>query len=152
MPRVSRNPDVGNDIPQNTAAHARTVPVAKYDEEVQLEYRGGGGQQPFVDPRAPMPAYGYAQQPFSTSTSHWPAPPPGLPMAGEQPHHLYQPGAGPPPPGQWQFMPAPHTVPGCPPGLEYLMTLDQIHVRQKVHMIECKYSPVAREVYIDLRS
>ncbi|GAU91053.1 hypothetical protein RvY_03382-1 [Ramazzottius varieornatus] len=140
MPRVSRDADVGNDVSGNRGAQVwptYSLPAANYDEEVQVQYGDGGESQqpPYVDPPAAMPAYGYAQQPIPPSTSNWLAPPPGLPivMAGRH-AHMQQPAAA--SSGQWHFMPAPHPVPGCPPGLEYLMTLDQIHVRQKVHMIE----------------
>ncbi|KAJ8048524.1 Phospholipid scramblase 2 [Holothuria leucospilota] len=35
-----------------------------------------------------------------------------------------------------QWMPIPPTIPGCPPGLEYLCQLDQILVHQQVELLE----------------
>ncbi|XP_025089176.1 phospholipid scramblase 1-like isoform X2 [Pomacea canaliculata] len=39
-------------------------------------------------------------------------------------------------PGQMVFMPLPPSVPGCPPGLEYLTQLDQILIKQEVEILE----------------
>ena len=35
-----------------------------------------------------------------------------------------------------QWMPRPNPIPGCPPGLEYLMQIDKILVQQLVDMLE----------------
>ena len=37
---------------------------------------------------------------------------------------------------QTQWMPLPETMPGCPPGLEYLTQLDQLLVHQQVELFE----------------
>jgi len=39
---------------------------------------------------------------------------------------------------QTQWMPLPETLPGCPPGLEYLTQLDQLLVHQQVELFEGK--------------
>ena len=145
MPRVSKKPDVGN-APQVQPWPAHPTSADQY-VDVQLDYRKGNQQVQYVDASASMPSHAYVQPAFAPTSSNWPGPPPGVPIcmtSGGQYHqqyHMNQPGHQPvagQPPGQWTWMPAPQTIPGCPPGLEYLMTLDQIHVRQKVHMIECK--------------
>ena len=45
-----------------------------------------------------------------------------------------QPGV--PPGTQATWMPMPSSIPGCPPGLEYLTLLDQLLVHQKVELFE----------------
>lgn len=49
--------------------------------------------------------------------------------AGTQPPPGYQ-------PQQTQWMPMPESIPGCPPGLEYLTYLDQLLVHQQVELFE----------------
>ncbi|XP_020614697.1 phospholipid scramblase 1-like isoform X2 [Orbicella faveolata] len=39
-------------------------------------------------------------------------------------------------PGQFQWMPAPQAPIGCPPGLEYLLAVDQILIHQLVELLE----------------
>lgn len=39
---------------------------------------------------------------------------------------------------QQQWAARPDAIPGCPPGLEYLTTLDQMLVKQQVELMECK--------------
>lgn len=60
--------------------------------------------------------------------------PAGQPLAAP-----YQPGTvmmapGQPPQQQWMMKPPP--IPGCPPGLEYLTTLDQVIVKQQKDLLE----------------
>ena len=43
-----------------------------------------------------------------------------------------QPGAS----AQGQWMMRPQGIPGCPPGLEYLMQIDQLLVKQQVELLE----------------
>ena len=37
-------------------------------------------------------------------------------------------------PGNW--MPAPQVPMGCPPGLEYLTTIDQVIIQQQIELLE----------------
>ena len=39
---------------------------------------------------------------------------------------------------QIQMMAKPATIPGCPPGLEYLTQLDQIIIKQQIELLESK--------------
>lgn len=41
-------------------------------------------------------------------------------------------------PGQVVWMPAPQAPLGCPPGLEYLTTIDQVVVQQQIELLEGK--------------
>ena len=41
-------------------------------------------------------------------------------------------------PGQVIWMPAPQAPLGCPPGLEYLTTIDQVLVQQQIELLEGK--------------
>ena len=41
-------------------------------------------------------------------------------------------------PGQVIWMPAPQAPLGCPPGLEYLTTIDQVVVQQQIELLEGK--------------
>lgn len=38
--------------------------------------------------------------------------------------------------GGWMSTPASQLIPNCPPGLEYLTTIDQLLVKQKVELLE----------------
>ena len=38
--------------------------------------------------------------------------------------------------GQAQWMTRPQGIPGCPPGLEYLMQIDQLLVKQQIELLE----------------
>ena len=42
-------------------------------------------------------------------------------------------------PGQVNWMPAPQAPIGCPPGLEYLLAVDQILIHQQVELVEGKF-------------
>ncbi|BFF97195.1 phospholipid scramblase 2 [Drosophila madeirensis] len=104
----------------------------------QTPYVGGGGggppplQQSFgypPGPAGPPQAYGYPpgpagppQQPIVTQ--------PGMPPAQPQPGMAPGMGAG----GDWMSIPA--GIPNCPRGLEYLTTIDQLLVKQKVELLE----------------
>ncbi|XP_076086677.1 phospholipid scramblase 1-like isoform X2 [Mytilus galloprovincialis] len=62
------------------------------------------------------------------------------PVDGQPPAYGMQPGYGNPPPGlanvQQQWAPAVQSMPGCPPGLEYLTTLDQVLIKQQIELLE----------------
>ncbi|XP_034657037.1 phospholipid scramblase 2 isoform X1 [Drosophila subobscura] len=104
----------------------------------QPPYGGGGGgappplQQSFgypPGPAGPPQAYGYPpgpagppQQPIVSQ--------PGMPPAQPQPGMAPGMGAG----GDWMSIPA--GIPNCPRGLEYLTTIDQLLVKQKVELLE----------------
>lgn len=90
---------------------------------------------------APPPGYaqpGYGappQQGYGAPPQQGYGPPPqgyGAPPQG------YAPGFGPPPgaPPQQQWAARPDAIPGCPPGLEYLTTLDQMLVKQQIELME----------------
>ncbi|XP_023291313.2 phospholipid scramblase 2-like isoform X1 [Lucilia cuprina] len=72
------------------------------------QYNGGGGFQP---------GYGAPQAPIVTQ--------PGQPMPPGQPMG---------PPGDWMSIPP--GIPNCPRGLEYLTSIDQLLVKQKVELLE----------------
>ena len=64
-----------------------------------------------------------------------------------------QPGAVP----QQQWMAKPQSIPGCPPGLEYLAQVDQLLVKQQVELLEGKldcsiYYPCPRVIRISKKS
>ncbi|XP_037807835.1 phospholipid scramblase 2-like isoform X1 [Lucilia sericata] len=72
------------------------------------QYNGGGGFQPGYDaPNAPIVTQ------------------PGQPMPSGQPMG---------PPGDWMSIPP--GIPNCPRGLEYLTSIDQLLVKQKVELLE----------------
>lgn len=49
--------------------------------------------------------------------------------------------AGGKPEPQWMAAPT-QTVPGCPPGLEYLTQVDQLLVNQQVELLESMWSTI----------
>ncbi|KAG1670556.1 Phospholipid scramblase 2 [Nymphon striatum] len=107
---------------------------------------------------APQPGYPAPQQGYPTPQPGYPAPQQGYPTpqpgypAPQQGYPPPQPGYGPPPSGgyaqpsvvqagfsslaQSQMMPATAVYPNCPPGLEYLIQVDQLLVQQKVELVE----------------
>ncbi|CAG2212982.1 phospholipid scramblase 2-like isoform X1 [Mytilus edulis] len=115
---------------------------------MQMQYgqpQGYGMQQ--VQPGAPPPGYaqpGYGappQQGYGAPPQGYGAPPQGYgaPQQGYgAPPQGYAPGFGPPPgmAPQQQWAARPDAIPGCPPGLEYLTTLDQMLVKQQVELME----------------
>ncbi|KAH8415635.1 hypothetical protein KR222_006957 [Zaprionus bogoriensis] len=91
---------------------------------------GGGGAPPYgyqPGPAGPPQPFGYPPGPAG------PQPPiitqPGMPPA--QPHPGMGPGG---PAGDWMSIPS--GIPNCPRGLEYLTTIDQLLVKQKVELLE----------------
>ncbi|XP_038115325.1 phospholipid scramblase 2 isoform X2 [Culex quinquefasciatus] len=108
------------------------------------------GQAPGYPPGPPMGAY-----PPPTSSPYPPAGPgmmmsppgqyaPAQPYGAYPPPVMVQPGAPGMAPGQPQqqqqqgggWMTIPQGIPNCPPGLEYLTSIDQLLVHQKVELLE----------------
>ncbi|XP_071945547.1 phospholipid scramblase 2-like [Antedon mediterranea] len=119
------------------------------------------GPAPGTDPvPGSVPPQGQPQPGYGPPQQGYPGVPPGYPQPGHpqpghpQPGYGYgpaQPGYAAPPPGyQGQpgvvgvqpgavsapWMAKPETVPGCPPGLEYLTQVDQVLVHQVVELLE----------------
>ncbi|XP_063409671.1 phospholipid scramblase 2-like isoform X2 [Mytilus trossulus] len=86
---------------------------------------GAPPQQGYGGP--PQQGYGAPPQGYRAPQQGYGAPPQG-----------YAPGFGPPPgmAPQQQWAARPDAIPGCPPGLEYLTTLDQMLVKQQVELME----------------
>lgn len=49
-----------------------------------------------------------------------------------------------------QLMPAPQSVPGVPPGLEYLSQIDQLLVNQQVELLESECSCSSKGGYLQV--
>ena len=81
-----------------------------------------GYPPPQPQPGYPPPQPGYGQPPPEAY---------GQPMMAPPPQQAY--GGQPPPPQEMQMQMRPDN---CPPGLEYLCSLDQILVKQKVELLE----------------
>ncbi|KAL5291678.1 hypothetical protein ACFFRR_010840 [Megaselia abdita] len=115
----------------------------------QSPYPPGGGSPYPPGAGSPYPPGGGAQYPPGAGSPYPPGggspyPPGGQPYAppGQPPYGqpqqpiITQPGAAGPgfPGGDWMSMPA--GIPNCPRGLEYLTTIDQLLVKQKVELLE----------------
>lgn len=112
--------------------------------------QGYGQQPPYGGPQppygGPQPGFGGQQPPYGGQQPPYGGPPqaaygghqPGYGGYGPQPIVNQPTGPMPPPgapgPGDWMTMPV--GVPNCPRGLEYLMTIDQLLVKQKVELLE----------------
>lgn len=104
--------------------------------------QGYGAPPPQQGYAAPPPQQGYGAPPPQQGYG---APPPmqgyAQPAHGAQPPYGYAqpaPGFGPPvmAPPQQQWLARPEPITGCPPGLEYLTTLDQMLVKQQIEILE----------------
>lgn len=91
-------------------------------------HAGGGSYPPGPGMQQPGPGM---QQPGQYPPPGPYAPPGFQGSPGQQPPIVTQPGAG-----QDGWMNMPTGVPNCPPGLEYLTTIDQLLVKQKVELLE----------------
>ncbi|XP_033158617.1 phospholipid scramblase 2 isoform X1 [Drosophila mauritiana] len=120
----------------------------------QPPYAGGpGGQPPYVGAPGGQPPYGGGAPPPHAFGGYPPGPagpggPPnafgGYPPGQPQQPIVTQPGMGPGmgpgmapqggPAGDWMSIPT--GIPNCPRGLEYLTTIDQLLVKQKVELLE----------------
>ncbi|XP_033642202.1 phospholipid scramblase 2-like [Asterias rubens] len=99
-------------------------PPAGYGQPPQ-----GYGQPPQGYGQPPQ-AYGQPPQAYGQPPQGYGQPGyPGQPIMG-------QPGVLPGQPAPAQWMPAPQSIPGCPPGLEYLSQIDQLLVHQQVELFE----------------
>ncbi|XP_064642030.1 phospholipid scramblase 2-like isoform X2 [Lineus longissimus] len=128
-----------------------------YNQQPQPGMQG----QPQVGYAQPQPGYGQPQQPYGQPQYGQPQygqPPqgqyvqggPGMPMQGAPmgmpPQGMVYNQGGMPPqqqgmpmqgaPQQQQWMQKPQSIPGCPPGLEYLTQVDQLLVHQQVELLE----------------
>ncbi|GCB72490.1 hypothetical protein scyTo_0002019 [Scyliorhinus torazame] len=85
---------------------------------------------PYPPPLNPygVPPAGYAG-PYAPQPGYAVYPPPSAPMLTHQ-------AVGPPPQPQVQWMQTPAPNSNCPPGLEYLTTIDQLLVHQIVELVE----------------
>ncbi|KAM8709924.1 hypothetical protein ACLKA7_016688 [Drosophila subpalustris] len=96
-------------------------------------YNGGGGGAPFGAGGGPVvQPYGYPPGPAGPPAPYGQPPivtQPGMPPA--HPHPGMAPGG---PAGDWMSIPS--GIPNCPRGLEYLTSIDQLLVKQKVELLE----------------
>ncbi|XP_055380417.1 phospholipid scramblase 2 isoform X2 [Condylostylus longicornis] len=102
------------------------------------------GFQPPADHTYPPPTHGpYVgpQHPYAPVPTDQGQYAPQMPYSGNQPAPFGSGGYQPPQggyaggaPGDWMTMPV--GIPNCPPGLEYLTTIDQLLVKQKVELLE----------------
>ncbi|XP_034106883.1 phospholipid scramblase 2 isoform X1 [Drosophila albomicans] len=116
------------------------VPQMPYSEAYNTGGGGGGAPVPFGAgagvPGGPVQVtqpYGYPPGPAQPPGPPQPYGPPGQPIItqpGMQPGQPQQGGPG----GDWMSIPT--GIPNCPRGLEYLTSIDQLLVKQKVELLE----------------
>uniref|UniRef100_A0A1B0FMG1 Phospholipid scramblase n=1 Tax=Glossina morsitans morsitans TaxID=37546 RepID=A0A1B0FMG1_GLOMM len=134
-------PGYGSEYPTAPPSHAYNMPNT-------LPMNHGFGQQHGYAPLPQMPYSREMNQPHDYTQQQIPQPP-GMqqfynngvsgqfqPGYGQLPAPIVtQPGVQPPvQSGDWMIMPA--GIPNCPRGLEYLTTVDQLLVKQKVELLE----------------
>ncbi|XP_017958067.1 phospholipid scramblase 2 isoform X1 [Drosophila navojoa] len=116
--------------PQGGYAPVPQMPAGEPNYGGQAPFGAGGGAPPYgypPGPAGPPQPFGYPpgpagpQQPIISQ--------PGMPPA--QPHPGMGPGG---PAGDWMSIPS--GIPNCPRGLEYLTSIDQLLVKQKVELLE----------------
>lgn len=106
---------------QQDAYNPQSIPMQPIQQQ-PLSYPPAYGMQP-----AQQVGYAQQQQPYGQQMQPY-GQPPGQPY-GQPPMGMQQ-----GPPIQWMALPP--SIPNCPPGLEYLTTLDQILVKQQLEIME----------------
>ncbi|EDW19550.2 phospholipid scramblase 2 isoform X1 [Drosophila mojavensis] len=117
-------------LPQGGYAPVPQMPAGEPNYGGPAPFGAGGGAPPYGYPPGPAgPPQPFGYPPGPTGPQQPIVSQPGMPPA--QPHPGMGPGG---PAGDWMSIPS--GIPNCPRGLEYLTSIDQLLVKQKVELLE----------------